>query len=91
VQRAVIMGETKAIEAVDLGCDLPEQVDLVDTEVSKPLRGRTLREAKDQVERDLVIEEMERHEGNIVKTADVLGVSRPTLYGLLKKHGLVVT
>lgn len=87
VQRAVIMCDGKAIEAADLGIE-QEPLEL-NAAAAVPAGGRTLREARDQVERQLIIEEMERHEGNIMKTAEVLGVSRPTLYGLLKKHSLI--
>ncbi len=89
IQRAVIMCDSKAIETADLGCE-PEPLELSMSDAIQPGSGaRTLREARDQVERQLIIEEMERYEGNIMKTAEVLGVSRPTLYGLLKKHGLI--
>jgi two-component system NtrC family response regulator len=36
----------------------------------------------------LLISSIEQNRGNIVKTAEALRVSRPTLYDLLKKHGL---
>ncbi|HBA72826.1 MAG TPA: sigma-54-dependent Fis family transcriptional regulator, partial [Geobacter sp.] len=48
----------------------------------------TLREARDNVERNLISHAIDRHNGNIVKAAEELGVSRPTLYDLLKKHNL---
>jgi two-component system NtrC family response regulator len=48
----------------------------------------TLKEAKSRVERALLISSIEQNRGNIVKTAEALRVSRPTLYDLLKKHGL---
>lgn len=86
VQRAVIMCDGRAIEASDLGIE-QEPLDLA--AAAAPPQGRTLREARDAVERQLIIEELERYEGNIMKTAEVLGVSRPTLYGLLKKHNLI--
>lgn len=90
VQRAVIMSESKVIEAADLGAEAHVQ----ETPEEGPAQammmpsGRTLREVKDQVELELISAELERHNGSIAKTAEVLGVSRPTLYGLLKKHNL---
>lgn len=90
VQRAVIMCESRMIDAVDLGGEpdtvaVPPAADAATFVIT----GRTLREAKDLVEYELITGELERQEGNIVKTAEVLGVSRPTLYGLLKKHNLL--
>ena len=47
-----------------------------------------LREARDGVERKMIAATIDRHKGNIVKAAEELGVSRPTIYDLMKKHGL---
>ena len=44
--------------------------------------------AIDRAERELIAVAIDRQNGNIVKVAEELGVSRPTLYDLLKKHGL---
>ncbi len=83
VQRAIIMSDEAAIEPVDLGCEmeLPEL-----SETMKPVIR--LKEAREKVERELIINAIERQSGNIVRAAEELGVSRPTLYDLLKKHGL---
>lgn len=48
----------------------------------------TLREARDQVERYMVHEAISTCGGNMSKAAEVLGVSRPALYDLVKKYGL---
>ncbi len=83
VQRAIIMSDDVVIEPEDLGGV---------TEVSDSLEAGqqivTLREARDKVERELIGAAIDRHNGNIVKAAEELGVSRPTLYDLLKKHNL---
>ena len=83
VQRAIIMSDATAIEPVDLGCEmeLPELSESLTPIIS-------LREARDRVERELVASAIDRQNGNIVKAAEELGVSRPTLYDLMKKHGL---
>jgi two-component system NtrC family response regulator len=83
VQRAVIMSDAAAIEPDDLGCEgeLPAQ-----PESTQSLT--TLREARERVERELIAGSIERQKGNMLKAAEELGVSRPTLYDLLKKHGL---
>lgn len=48
----------------------------------------TLQEARNEVERKLVLEALNRHSGNIMHAAQSIGVSRPTFYDLLKKHGV---
>jgi two-component system NtrC family response regulator len=78
VQRAVIMADGKRVTAADL--------ELGDTlaEMTSP----TLREARENVERELVQDALRRHRGKITAAALELGVSRPTLYELMEKLGL---
>lgn len=83
VQRAIIMSEATALEPSDLGCNTRAPDPVQDF-----LPAVTLREARDRVEREMVATEIDRHNGNIVKAAEALGVSRPTLYDLMKKHNL---
>ncbi|UFS69156.1 PEP-CTERM-box response regulator transcription factor [Geomonas sp. RF6] len=83
VQRAVIMCEGATIEPSDLGSD-PEFCQ--DTEPSKVTIS--LREARDRVEREMVLAAIQRQSGNMMKAAEELGVSRPTLYDLMKKLSL---
>ena len=83
VQRAIIMSDAAVIEPVDLGGGVEQSTGLGD---GPPIV--TLREARDKVERDYISVAIDRHNGNIVKAAEQLGVTRPTLYDLMKKHGL---
>ncbi|MBJ6723706.1 PEP-CTERM-box response regulator transcription factor [Geomesophilobacter sediminis] len=80
VQRAVIMCEGTTIGPLDLGCDaLP-------AEAPEPQKLKlSLREARENVEREMIKAAIERQSGNILKAAEELGVSRPTLYDLMKK------
>jgi tetraacyldisaccharide 4'-kinase len=48
----------------------------------------TLRTAREQAERELVVEALRRHRGRIAAAATELGVSRPTLYELMAKLGI---
>jgi len=77
VQRAVIMADGKRVTAGDL--------ELADGE---PTALPTLREAREQVERELVQESLRRHGGKITPAALELGISRPTFYELLDKLGI---
>jgi two-component system NtrC family response regulator len=86
VQRAVIMSESPIIEPHDLGFS-----DTLKRQESASRDVLTLREARDRVEKEMIISAMEKQEGNIAKTAEELGISRPALYDLMKKHGLYNT
>ncbi len=78
VKRAAIMAEGRLVTAADL--DLPGR------EGEAPLINlRTVREAAD---RRAIGEALARADGNISATARLLGISRPTLYDLLKTYGL---
>jgi len=78
IRRAVIMADGPNLTAEDLGLDAPSEPD-------QPLG---LRAARDAAEREAVIKAMSRCNGNISSAADLLGVTRPTLYNLLDKFGL---
>jgi len=43
------------------------------------------------VEKDLIVKALRRNKGNMSSAAAELGISRPTLYGLLEKHGIPQT
>ena len=47
-----------------------------------------LRTARDAAEKKTIIAALGRVDGNIVKAAELLGVSRPTLYDLMHRLGL---
>jgi two-component system NtrC family response regulator len=79
VKRAVIMADGKLVSAADL--DLAEP----DAEVASALNLKTARE---QADRKVIRHALARSEGNISNTAKLLGISRPTLYDLLKQYGL---
>lgn len=83
VQRAVIMTDSPLIEPTDLG--FADAAPSGGVTVDEKL---TLRDARDRVERELIAIAIKEQNGNIAKAADALGVSRPTLYDLMKKHGL---
>ncbi|MDD2900210.1 MAG: PEP-CTERM-box response regulator transcription factor [Desulfuromonadaceae bacterium] len=85
IQRAIIMSDANVLEPADLGCESESPAPDEDTDA---IPTTSLREARDKVERDMISAAIDRQNGNIVKAAEVLGVSRPTLYDLMKKHNL---
>lgn len=87
VQRAVLMSDSHMIEPNDLGfTEKPESKRIfVQNKNDKPM---TLKDVRGRVEIESVRSAIERNRGNIARAAEELGVSRPTLYELIKKHGL---
>jgi two-component system NtrC family response regulator len=83
IQRAVLLSEGPLVESHDLGFD-----GLLTTPRKVNPDFRTLKEAKESVEKEVVVFSLERNAGNIAKSAEELGISRPTLYDLMKKYGL---
>jgi two-component system, NtrC family, response regulator len=77
IKRAVIMADGKQLTAADL--------DLGAGGEAEPLNLRAVREAAD---RRAIGAALARADGNISATARMLGISRPTLYDLLKSYGL---
>jgi two-component system NtrC family response regulator len=69
-----------------------KRVTAADLELSSAVRelapSRTLKEAREDVERQIVQNALRRHRGKITSAAQELGVSRPTLYELMEKLGL---
>ncbi len=77
VKRAVIMAEGKSLTAADL--------DLAAPDGALPLNLKAVREAAD---RAAITQALAHTQGNISTTAKLLGISRPTLYDLLKSYDL---
>ena len=78
MRRAVIMADGPRISAADIGIapELQETVQL------------NLRQVRDEAEKNAVLRVLGRVNGNLTKAADLLGVSRPTLYELIHRFGL---
>lgn len=77
VKRAVIMADGKSVTAADM--------DLADADDALPINLKAAREATD---RKVIRHALARAEGNISGTARLLGISRPTLYDLMKAYDL---
>jgi two-component system NtrC family response regulator len=77
IKAAVIMAEGKWVTAEDLGLSVT---------VSPPTLN--LRVVRQQAETRAIREALIRASGNISRTAELLGVTRPTLYDLLTKYAI---
>lgn len=80
IKRAVIMSEGSQITAADVGLS-----DVAGEEGDSELNLRTVRE---RAEKQAIVAAISRTNGNIARTAELIGVSRPTLYDLMHKFGL---
>lgn len=78
VKRAVIMAEGNRVTVEDLGIALPQGEE----------KAFNLREVREEAERRAVLRVLSRTNGNVARAADMLGVSRPTLYDLMNRFGL---
>ena len=87
IERLMIMVVGDGITAGDLT--------FLDLGVTKPDAGQvaaaerlTLYEARDQFERDLILRTLAAQQGNMSRTAEVLGVERSNLYRKMKAFGI---
>ena len=80
LKRASIMAEGDRLTCDDLG--LPAPASNVNEGERSDLDLRTVREA---AERQAIVAALARSNGNIVKASEILGVSRPTLYDLMRR------
>lgn len=76
IRRAVIMADGAQIEPADLGLSDGEE------------RSLNLRQVREKAEYSVMVQALARADGSIVKAAELMGISRPTLYDLMNHHGL---
>ncbi len=78
IKRATIMADGNQVTASDLGLD-PEHA------VQQPIN---LRQAREVAERQAVSRALSQSNSNIAQAAELLGITRPTLYDLMAKIGM---
>jgi two-component system NtrC family response regulator len=78
IKRAVIMADGTKIGAEDVGLAVKDA----------DAGALNLRQVRDEAERAAVVRVLARVNGNLSKAAEMLGVSRPTLYDLMDRFGL---
>ena len=78
VKRAIIMADGLMISPEDLDLDRD----------GEPDEGLNLRACRERAEHTVLLRALARSDGNLSQAARLIGVSRPTLYDLLRHHGL---
>jgi two-component system, NtrC family, response regulator len=78
IKRAVIMADGLTIKAADVGLAAGDNEN----------GALNLRQIREEAERGAVLRVLGRVNGNLSKAAELLGVSRPTLYDLMHRFGL---
>lgn len=79
IKRAVIMADGAQIMRDDIGLNQAAEgeSEFID-----------LRRVRDEAERQAIVMALGRANGNVVRAAEILGISRPTLYDLMHRLGL---
>jgi len=78
IKGAVIMADGKTVTAMDMGLQGSDNV----------AESLNLREVRQRAESKAIRVALTKSYGNISKAAEMLGITRPTLYDLLNKYGL---
>src|SRR5438093_6866409 len=79
VKRGVIMASGSRLTGKDL--ELGQEQDVASSATS-------LKQAREQVEREMIQQALKKNSGRITSAAADLGISRPTLYELMEKLGI---
>ena len=78
VKRAVIMTETNQVSAKDMELE----------HISGVAAAFNLREAREQIERHTILRALGHAGGKVSQAAELLGITRPTIYDLIRKYDL---
>jgi two-component system NtrC family response regulator len=78
IRRAVIMSGGKRLTVQDLELAQP----------TESPQGTSLKEARENLDREMIQQALRKHMGKITAAAAELGISRPTLYELMEKLGV---
>jgi len=78
VRRAVIMCEARRISPADLELE----------HTTAAPSGLSLKEARENLEREMLTSALRKHGGKVAPAAGELGISRPTMYELMGKLGI---
>jgi two-component system NtrC family response regulator len=78
IKRATVMADGKLISPEDLGISVGDGLEI------------NLRQVRQNAEKNAILRALSLSDSNISATAKLLGVTRPTLYDLLKRYNIQV-
>lgn len=85
VERAVLLGKREQVTLEDLPRELSA---MAPASTRTGTTGRTLKQALEGPERQIILETLQQHNWNRIATARQLGINRTTLYKKMKRLGL---
>jgi len=91
VQRAVLMNRTGVIVNEDLlleGNAVPAQGNSVKSALASSAGDAGLKEIVDQIEREVILQKLAKHGGNVADTAQILHISKAALYDKMRRHSI---
>jgi two-component system nitrogen regulation response regulator NtrX len=89
IERLMIMSPGETISASALAF-LDHGVLSQEAPPERPIERLTLHEARDRFERELILRTLAEQQGNMSRTAEILGVERSNLYRKMKAFGIAV-
>lgn len=84
IERAVLFCQGDELTVADL----PDELQESPVKPNRVFAPQSL--SLEEIERDVIIQTLERTSGNVKKSAEILGVHRPTFYRKLRKFGIKV-
>ncbi len=81
IKRALVLTTDAYLKPQDLGIPTNAYV----------LNDLTLKDAKDRLEKEMLLNNIEKYKGNLTKVAKSLGIARSTIYDLIEKYKIEYT
>ena len=87
VERTILVSGKSTLDASDFDAQYLRPNESVKASDASSLAGMTL----DEIERQTILQALDRHKGNLSQVAMTLGISRAALYRRLEKFNITVT
>ncbi len=90
IRRAVILSDTAIIQPDTLEFSKKAANQDMQEGYVEELQYTSLKEARDDIEKKMLLNALQQNAGNVMQASQFLGISRPTFYDLLKKHKITL-